>query len=228
MYPKHWGLSGTDKEIALINYRYSGVQAKLMIADVVSLTKYEAEITKNTILYENGQIDEYLYKSNILDIDKKFKKCTKREYKELSAKLDYEFRKITEKELDTILVELIIDKKEKELAALDFNLKYNEITLDEYNKEIATINGEPWFNWSLSYNSTDNSIDVKFDYNKFFVDKLKAEGHPGSTEEELIDNFIRDSGRKIATDELDDSEGDMGKDFGGTTDSTDTDLKEYK
>ena len=115
--------------------------------------------------------------------------------------LDLNFHKIDEKEYDKQIVELIKDEDKKYVAALKYALKYNEITENEYEKELATFKREPWFSFDVEFNEESNELSMIFDYNEHFWKKLRAEGHPGVDEHEIIDNFIKDWGRKLATED---------------------------
>ena len=97
--------------------------------------------------------------------------------------------------------EMILDEDRKYIAALNFALKYKDITQSEYDKAIKTFEKEPWFEFNVDFDESENDLVVSFDYNEYFWKKLRAEGHPGNDEHEIIDNFIKDWGRKLATED---------------------------
>lgn len=200
--PSSWFSSGTARKIAEIEYYGDDeVDIKLQKAEILKLTRFDIDIEKNDILFEAGRITEYRWKQDSYDIHLQHGKIIKEQYNIETLQLKYEYKVITEKEYDSQLVELMPDGADKKIAALDYMFKYHEITEKEYNKEIHTINSEPWFDFDMIYNKETSDIELSFDYNEFFWKKLKEDGHPGMNEDEIIDNFIRDWGRKLVDDE---------------------------
>lgn len=206
IYPRHWGLQGKDKERALINYNYTGIDADLRIADLTGLTEYERESTKNTIHFEYKIIDEFTYEKTKNDIDLKYKKISKKEHTINLLTISKTLCMLSEEEFDTKMVETIDDEFERSIEALRVNLKYNHITQMEYDKDYHTLHKKPWFNLDMNYEESNNAISVEFDYNEYFIKYLRDLGHPGDSDDEIIDNFIRDRGRIMATDDYDGSE----------------------
>lgn len=201
LYPSHWGLKGQAKELAEIDFYYEGLEAALKRADIQCLTKIDCEKTKNELRYKYQEIDEFEYEMQKVEIDfdnAVISKVTV-ELKRLEVKL--KFGKIDERSYDSTMVEMISDEDKRYVAALDYSLKYNEITQNEYDKELATFNREPWFLFDVDFDEENNDLIMSFDYNEYFWKKLREEGHPGVDEHEIIDNFIKDWGRKLATEE---------------------------
>lgn len=201
MIPAHWGLSGKAKELAKINYYYEGQEADLLSAEYLYLTPYEIDKAKMDINKKYGTISEILYRINLVDLDLKYNRITKDEHSSSVLDIRYELKEISEKEYEAQKVELLPDGMEKHLAAIEYSYKYHEITENEYHKEIATINKEPWGFLFSDYNAEEGTIEFSFDYNEYFWKKLKADGHPGNDEEEIIDNYIRYCCRNIAQDD---------------------------
>lgn len=239
LYPRHWGLKGAAKELALIDYNYSGVEAKLLKVPYIALTDFDAETMKLDIKFEHSLIDEYTYEIGILKNKLKFKKIKKYDYDIAvldtnlkynnitqhvydTSKIDLDLKQklisdneakrlrlyadkthhiITEQEFDTQMVELVEDELERSEAALRVNLKYGDITEKEFDKEMATLHKEPWSSLELRYLNDENSIEVMLDYNSFFVQNLRDTGHPGITDEEVVDFYINDCGRKLSSQE---------------------------
>lgn len=205
MVPAHWGLSGKAKELARINYYNDGEEADLLSADIIYLTQYEIDKAKIEIKKKYNSISDLDYRLGVLAIDLHHARITKEEHDDNVMKVRLEFDDITEKDYESYKIELLPDGDEKYLAAIEFSYKHGDITITEYEKEIFTIRKEPWIDLDFKINPETNEIDFLFDYNEYFIKKLKADGHPGSDEEELIDNFVRDLGRKIATDDYSDN-----------------------
>lgn len=204
MIPAHWGLSGKAKELAKINYYHEGMEADILSADLIYLTEYEIDKAKMEIKKKYNAVTELEYRTGLLDIELKHGKIVKSELDSLVLDIRFEMNDITEKEYDTLKVEIMPDGDEKIRAALEFAYKYHDITDSEYEKEIATLNQEPWMDFNVDFDPETNSVEFSFDYNEYFWRKLKADGHPGNDEQEIIDNYIRDWGRKIAFDDYSD------------------------
>lgn len=203
--PAHWGLRGKAKEIALINHNYEGYEADIRCADLLYLTDYEVAVAKNEIDLKYNKITELEHKNNSLDIELKFNKITEDQYKKQVLKNRLDSKDISEKEYDLELVEIMDDGDEKKLAATEYAFKYHLITESEYSKELFTLRKEPWMDFNVDYDPETNQVEFTFDYNEYFWKQLRDEGHPGSDEDEIIENFIRDWGRKVSNDEyLDD------------------------
>lgn len=205
MIPAHWGLSGKARTIAKINYNSTDeFQAAYDCAEHIYLTDYEIDTARNEISKKYNKITELQYHLNKHDIDFKHNRITESEKKHAVLKTRLDMRDISEKEYDAEVIELMKDGEEKVIAALEYAYKYHEITESEYSKEIFTIRKEPWMDFDISFNEETNEIEFVFDYNEYFWRKLKDDGHPGTDEEEIIENFIRDWGRKVATDDYSD------------------------
>lgn len=201
MYPTHWGLKGQAKELALIDFHFDGVEADLKRADILYLTQQTRDNAKNEIRFNHGEFGEYEFEMNKVDLEFKHSAIGKDTVVLKKLDLDLKFNKIDESEYDKQYIELIKDEDKKYIAALEYALKYKEITQNEYEKELATFNREPWFSFDVSFNDESNELSMTFDYNEHFWKKLRTEGHPGNDENEIIDNFIKDWGRKLATED---------------------------
>lgn len=201
IYPAHWGLKGNNLELAKIDFYYTGIEADLKKADIMFLTEYTREEAKLEILRNAKELPDAEYELKTLKNRLNHNKISDKEYQTEVLNVKFKYHLITEKEKEYSQVELMEDGVDKDRASLDYVFKYHEITQDEYEKEIATLDGEPWFDFDIDYNEETRSVDLSFNYNEIFWKKLKDEGHPGSNEDEIIENFIRDWGRKLASDE---------------------------
>lgn len=204
LIPAHWGLSGKAKELAKINYHNSGYEADILSADLIYLTEYEIDKAKMDINKKYNKVTELEYRTGVLDVDLKHGKIVKSELESKVLDIRFELADITEKEYDALRIEIMEDGEDKVRAAIEYAYKYREITDAEYAKEMATLNKEPWMNFDVEFDAETNEVEFSFDYNEFFWRKLKADGHPGNDEEEIIDNYVRDWGRKIAFDDYSD------------------------
>lgn len=201
-WPRHWGLKGTAKTIAEIEYYYTGYEADVRKIELSQVLKYDHDLAFNEINFKYAKIDECTYDFEINEINYKHSKIKELEYKKNDLKLKLKHNLISQREYEESLLEYIENDKEREIEALKFALRHNEITQNEYDKTYADIEGLPWFNFDAYYDNDTNEIVMTFDYNQVFWVKLKKEGHPGDNEQEIIDNYIRDWGRKLSTDEV--------------------------
>ncbi|WEM33328.1 hypothetical protein EJP02_267 [Escherichia phage EJP2] len=200
--PAHWGLSGKAKKIAQINYYSTDqYQADYECAEHIYLTEYEIDSARNDIALRHSKIQNLEYRLNKLSIDEKHGRITENEQKNKALDIRLEEKDISEKDYDREKLELLPDGEEKSIGTIEYLFKYHEITEREYSKELYTLRKEPWMDFDLELNQETNEIELSFDYNEFFWKKLKHDGHPGNDEYEIIENFIRDWGRKMASDE---------------------------
>lgn len=201
LIPAHWGLSGKAKEIAKINYQYDGLEADLLCADLIYLTPYEADKAKLDIRLKYDDIEQKQYTLLSLDIELKHKRISDKEHAFRTLEERYKSKELSEKEYDEQRIELMEDGYDKDYETIQYAFKYHEITENEYNKELRTLDKEPWVNFDVEYNPLTNDVELTFDYNEYFLKKLKEDGHPGTDEDEIIENYIRDWGRKLENDE---------------------------
>lgn len=223
--PAHWGLSGKAKEIAKVNYHFEGYEADIRLAPLTYLTEYEIDKALAEIDVKYNKIKELEFDLKVLDIDLKYKRITSDEHALKVIETRYKHHDMKEYDYDSALIELMPDGDEKRVAAIEFAFKYHEITEREYSKEMFTMRKEPWMDFGVEFNEDSNEVEFSFDYNEYFWKKLKAEGHPGNDEYEIIDNFIKDWGRKLEGEEY---LGDEDVDLTRMTDELPENLKFYK
>lgn len=202
--PAHWGLSGKAKELAKINYIYDGYEADIRSAQHIYLTQYEIDKNLVEIEKKHNKLTDLEFELKILDVELKHTRITERERNLKAVEARYKHHDLTEHDYDAELIELMDDSDDKRSAALEFAFKYHEITEQEYNKELYTIRKEPWMDFNIEFEQETNQVEFSFDYNEYFWKKLKSEGHPGNDEYEIIENFIRDWGRKLVDEEYTD------------------------
>jgi len=232
--PGHWGLKGTTREKAKIEYEEIDPYVRefklieLKYKELPKTNEYKIAESKEYLeLYFNyGYYTEERYQYELVDLI-----CDSDERKFEGFKLDLKYHHITEEQYQYKLLELIKDESEQQRAKLDLDLKYNHITEDEYKlktidllpeeekrtstlqyllekgditvieyeKELATLNNEPYFHFDIDY--IDGSIELETVYNDIFVAYLKKHGYNGETSEEIIDWYVRDCGRRLSADD---------------------------
>lgn len=205
IYPAHWGLKGQALAIAKIDFEFEGIEAELKKADILYLTEHARAEAKNTILFEAGAKTEAEYYIDGYNNDLEHKRISEYDHKVKVLETQFKYHLISEKTLEESMIEIMPDGDDKVRAALEYSYKYHLITQNEYEKEFSTLAGEPWFAFDVEFDEANNDVVLSFDYNEVFWKTLQKDGHPGNNEQEIIDNFIRDWGRKLATDEYGDN-----------------------
>ena len=115
----------------------------------------------------------------------------------LELELKKEYNLVSEDEYQRLKIEQIKDPEKRKLFSLDYLLSKNEITQLEYNKEIATHNKEPWFDFDVVYR--DGKVECDCTWNHFFIEYLKNNGYSGA-DDEIIDSYISDFGHTLNSD----------------------------
>ena len=101
------------------------------------------------------------------------------------------------------------NERDKKLASLGIDLDYNYITQNEYDKAVATLDGEPYVK------VLDIELDEKapgsgffeLDFNEHFVEFLANSGYQGIEPEEIVDAWFSDLCKNIVMSDLEDENG---------------------
>lgn len=115
------------------------------------------------------------------------------------AKAEYE---LEGEDLDRKKLNIIHRDDEDLLAAklLEMDLKYKQISQLEYDKQSATMKGEPWV--SVLSLETDpkspSSGNIELDWNDEFVSYLQENGYIGASEEMVVDAWLGELCKNIA------------------------------
>lgn len=118
---------------------------------------------------------------------------------------------ITQEVYDEAMLNFIKDEDEQKKQALDLALKRGEITELEYSKEVATREGLPWFHIDVDY--ADGELELTTDWNAAYVDMLRGVGYKGVDDGDVIDECVRDFGRKLGSPDDEFTEIDNGMSF---------------
>ena len=105
--------------------------------------------------------------------------------------------------------ENIKDEKQRKLKLLEIEKKYNEITEDEYNKSVATVNKEPYvrvLNLEMDEKSPGSGY-FELDFNEEFVEYLANNGYEGVKPEQIVDSWFNDLCQNIVMEGLEDEDG---------------------
>lgn len=113
--------------------------------------------------------------------------------------------KITQREYSERYVGLIKDEKQRKIAMLELDKSDGLISDLEYQKNVATINEEPWvtvINMDFSNGkSTEGSFEL--DWNDFFIEKLRKDGYSGPTDDVIVNTWFMELCKNIALEEFD-------------------------
>lgn len=113
------------------------------------------------------------------------------ERKKAFLKLDRKYGKIDDYTYEIEMIELSdLSAIEKEKQKMEVRKKYRKILEYEYDKRIKTLKGEPWFGIvRTSFDSDNMIIEMDFDWNEYFIGRLKEMGFRG-TDEEIVDAWF--------------------------------------
>lgn len=128
-----------------------------------------------------------------------------KEFQKRTFDLLFKYNKISKLEHLRNLSSLIEDEKQKAIALLELDYKENLISENKYQKESATLRGEAWVDVvRLEFDgkkSTEGSFEL--DWNDLFIEKLKAEGYEGPTDDSLVNQWFIGTCKNIAMEEFD-------------------------
>lgn len=118
-----------------------------------------------------------IYKLSFLELERKYDNLS--EY-------DYKFES---------LVILNADKPKNELEEmlLKLQLEYKKITEVEYYKQINDLYNKPWVALKTKYDEKIDSdnMELEVEYNKTFIENMKKKGLPGSSDEEIVEQWLK-------------------------------------
>ncbi len=119
--------------------------------------------------------------------------------------IEVKYGKMSTAQLSRLLVDQIKDEKQKLLATLELDMQEGKLDSVEYAKRDATIRGEPWVNVVNMDFTKKSSLEGSFelDWNEPFVEKLKAEGYTGPTNDNIVNQWFMELCRNIAMEEFD-------------------------
>ena len=116
---------------------------------------------------------------------------------------------MTDEEIKRSEARQIENERDMEERFAEIDREFNRITQDEYEKKIATLNGEPYVK-VLDIDLDDNAPGAGFfelDFNEHFVEYLANSGYEGVEPEQIVDNWFNDLCKNIVLSELEDDDG---------------------
>lgn len=125
------------------------------------------------------------------------------------------------RELDEKLLDILYDTEESKdslnyrVAKLQLEYKYGDINENEYEKALATAHDDPYFRVLsgdfVTGKNGDGQMTFELDWNTRFAEQLSANGWPGYSEDQIVNNWFEDVCRQMVTDDVEEEEG--GHDF---------------
>lgn len=154
------------------------------------------------ILKAEYELSGYDLKKKLLEIEYEGK-----DREELSRKLldlEFEHQLMSKKEYNRKLLQFIKDEKQAKLSELSLDLDEGKINQQQYDKQVATIKGEPWVTVVNMDFGGKNSLEGSFelDWNEHFVNKLKSEGYTGPTPDNVVNQWFMEVCRNVAMEEF--------------------------
>jgi hypothetical protein len=149
------------------------------------------------------ELSGYELKKRLLEI--KSDELSDKEFTKKQIDLEFEYSKITKSEQLRSLCNLIEDEKQRTLAILELDYKEGKISDNEYQKQLATLKGEPWVTVvSLGFGGK-NSLEGNFelDWNEAFIDDLKSKGYTGQSPDAIVNEWFMTVCRNVALEEFD-------------------------
>lgn len=107
---------------------------------------------------------------------------------------------ISQRQHDFELAEL----RDDPITTLKVKYKYDKITDNEYEKELATLEGRGWVACiDMGYKTSNpNGGHFTLDWNDAFIEELHAAGHVAATPEDTVDLWFTDVCKNVALEEL--------------------------
>jgi hypothetical protein len=118
------------------------------------------------------------------------------EYKIKQLEINKQFNNITDCEYEIAINNILNKDKgdiELKVQELDILLKYRQISGIEYCKKKNDFLGKPWaaFRTNFDENANIDNPEIEVVYNKCFVEKLRNQGLPGDSDEEVVDQWLK-------------------------------------
>lgn len=149
------------------------------------------------------ELSGFELESRILEIRRD--EMSQSEYAKKQLELDWKYNRCTEEQYYTSLAHLIEDPDLRRLAVLDVEKRFDKITDMEYEKQKATIKGEPWVTViGMSFNGS-SSLEGSFelDWNEHFVKKLESDGYVGTSPDHVVNSWFMEVCKNVAMEQFD-------------------------
>ena len=130
-------------------------------------------------------------------------------YSYSKARVEYEYSDSYEKKLALLNLELDYNRKTladhtTEKFKLDYEYNKNNIPQRKYEKEMANLKGEIYFNDNARYVETEEgsgTIVFDLDWNDKFVEYLRDQGYDAPTAEQAVDMWFTNLCKQVGGEE---------------------------
>ena len=201
--PSAWGLKGKTRQRAEAEYYLSGKELELKLVEIEEddPVQKQLKILKIKNKYsELSDLDHDLQTIELTEPDEIAKQS-----KTLVVRHNHNL--ISEYELDVELAKILFEKDSKELAEelLKIEKRHHKIEKQEYEKKLADINEEPWVAMpNIRWDPSDPTQSYfELDYNEYFVSYLKENGYDGLSDQIIVEQWLNDICRSVASDFID-------------------------
>lgn len=152
------------------------------------------------------ELTGYELEKRLLEIDRE--DHTEADYKRLLLDIEYRYGTIPLGDYVQQKVDLMPPGKEKLLEQLKLDRANNRLSDREYEKQMATINEEPWVNIvdMEVAKSRHESTKFEIDWNEYFVKHLRENGyetHPTVPDDEVVNVWFMELCRTVALETYD-------------------------
>lgn len=207
-WPGSWGLKGKTREKARIEYELEGYDRDkaLLTVDKDEMSDYDYNLRLLHLQERYGQISKSDLEFKRLELKKDHGYFSEKEFSAQYLDLQYKYGQITESEKLRSLANLIEDENSRKLAILELDYKEGKIGELAYNKQSATLKGEPWVNvLNMDFGSGGNAKEGSFelDWNHIFVEELKKNGYEAQSDDAIVNLWFMEVCRNIAMEEFD-------------------------
>lgn len=111
------------------------------------------------------------------------------------AELKLEYGIITEHDYEIELAKLEPDQVTRDIALLEAAIRHGHMDAIEGEKQIATLQGEPWvriIDDGLEADQGVNGYYFEFDWNDIWIEQLKEAGYAGPNDESIVQAWFQE------------------------------------
>lgn len=199
--PGSWGLKGDTRKIAEAEYYLNGLELDDTLVDI----KYKDDTKALTIAKLKNQKKhkkindtEYNNQYSVLTLTGDDLKCELLRQQWTNDEMSLRQYNIG------IASIRVTPGVEFDLAVLGIDLDSNLITKVEYDKQSATVRGEPYICIIDSNYKPDEKLDglyFEFDWNDLWITELKEAGYTGFTDDQLVQRWFSDVCKSVSDSE---------------------------
>ena len=194
--PASWGLVGKVYAVAEASYYYDGEDLEHRLVEI------EHEGNPQKLAEHHLALDLKYNRITLYDYDVKV--LENKGNKDIRAKAEIEVKHGKMKQIDferLMVKEAFKEGLDRNLALLEIDYGYSEITKFEYEKQKSILEEKPWIgivDQGFDMEQGVNGVFFEFDWNIFWIDYLRLNGYLAKTEEEIVEQWFQDVCRATA------------------------------